>query len=87
MQGRLGMERNMLLRERKGKITRWLAGIAFLICTMMLAGILASETTPRRMHLMLEPSVNGTMMTLEERYAYAGALTLTAVLPEWESRW
>lgn len=73
--------------KRKGTMPGWLAGTVFLICTMTLAGILASETTPRRTSLWLERNVDGKVMTLDESYDYSGALTLTAVLPEWESSW
>ena len=77
----------MLLGKQKGAVPRWLAGTAFLFCTMALTLLLASEVTPRRTRLWLESSVNGDEMTLDEIYAYDGALTLTVVLPEWESQW
>lgn len=77
----------MLLGKQKGAVPRWLAGTAFLFCTMALTLLLASEVTPRRTQLWLESSVNGDEMTLDEIYAYDGALTLTVVLPEWESQW
>lgn len=78
---------NMLLGRRERAIPRWLAGTAFLICTLALALLLASETSPRREKLRLETNVNGSAMTLEEGYDYADPVTLTAVLPEWVSRW
>ena len=77
----------MLLWKRKSAMPRWLAGAVFLVCTMALTALLASEVTPRRTDLWLEVSVNGSEMTLDEIYDYEGALTLTAALPEWESRW
>lgn len=77
----------MLLGKRKGLMPGWLAGSVFLICAIALTAILASEVTPRRTHLWLETTVNGKEMTSDEGYAYDGALTLTAALPEWESRW
>lgn len=76
-----------MLWERKGTISGWLAATAFLVCAIALTTILASETSPRRTYLWLEPSVNGSTMTFDEIYAYDGALTLTVVLPEWESEW
>ncbi len=77
----------MLLWKRKGAMSGWLAGAVFLICAMALLLLLASEGTPRRFQLWLEPSVNGGEMVLDDWYDYGGALTLTVVLPEWESRW
>lgn len=77
----------MLLEKRKGIIPGWLAGTVFLICAMALAAVLASEVIPRRTPLWLEADVNGSAMSLSEGYDYGGALTLTVVLPEWESRW
>lgn len=71
----------------KGKMPKWLAGAAFLVCAMVLAAILASEVTPRRTHLWLEASINSGEMTLYEGYMYGGALTLAARLPEWDSGW
>lgn len=76
-----------MLWKRKGRIPGWMAAAAFLACAIALTGILASETTPRRTTIWLETSVNGSVMTWEEIVAYDGALTLTALLPEWESKW
>lgn len=73
--------------KRPGTIPGWLAGAAFLACIMTLSLLLASEATSRRDYLWLEGSVNGDEMTMTEGYDYEGALTLTVVLPEWESRW
>ena len=73
--------------KQKRTIPRWMAGVAFLACTMMLAAVLASEVTPRRTWLWLEAGVNGNVMAFDEIYAYDGELTLTAKLPEWKSRW
>lgn len=77
----------MLLWKRKWAMPRWLAGAVFLVCTMALTALLASEVTPRRIFLWLEADAVGSEMTLDESYDYDGALTLTVVLPEWESRW
>lgn len=77
----------MLLWKQKRAIPRWLAGAVFLICTLAILGLLASEVTPRREPLRLEASVNGGGMALDAGYAYGGALTLTVTLPEWESGW
>ena len=70
-----------MLWKRKGTIPGWIAATAFLVCAIALTAVLASETSPRRTYLWLEPSVNGNIMTVDEIYAYDGALTLTAVLP------
>lgn len=78
---------NMLLGKRKRAIPRWVAGAVFLICILAMMLFLASEVTPRRDQLRLEARINGGEMALDEGYDYGGALTLTAVLPEWESRW
>lgn len=78
---------NMLLGKRKRPIPRWVAGAVFLICILAMMLFLASEVTPRRDQLRLEARINGGEMALDEGYDYGGALTLTAVLPEWESRW
>ncbi len=79
----------MLFWKRKETMSRWLAGVLFLICTMALAVLLASEATPRRTYLTLSPTINGSVMTLtlDENLNYNGALTLTVVLPEWNSQW
>lgn len=77
----------MLLGKQKRTMPRWLAGTVFLISTIALAALLASEVTPRRTNLWLYASVNGSEMTLNESYDYSGALTLAVVLPEWGSRW
>lgn len=77
----------MMFLKRKGAMPGWLAGAIFLACAMVLAAMLATEATPRKTDVWLEPRVNGTVMTFDESYAYEGALTLTAVLPKWESRW
>ena len=76
-----------MLWKRKGTIPGWMAAAAFLVCAIALTAILASEASPRRTSLWLEPSVNGYAMTVDEIYTYDGALTLTVVLPEWESEW
>lgn len=77
----------MLPGKRKGTMPGWLAGTICLICTMALAALLASEVAPRRNLLWLEADINGGTMTAADGYDYGGALTLTAVLPEWDSRW
>lgn len=76
----------MLCKQKKG-MPAWLAGAVFLVCAIALTAILASEITPRRTQIMLEASINGGEMALDESYDYGGPLTLTMVLPEWESRW
>lgn len=78
---------NMLLWKRKRAIPGWLAGVLFLICTLAMTELLASETAPRREQLRLEAGVNGGGMALDTGYEYAGALTLAVMLPKWESRW
>lgn len=77
----------MIWGKQKRALPGWMAAAAFMVCAISLVLLLASETTPRRVNLWLETSVNGSEMTLDERYAYNGALTLTVVLPEWENRW
>ena len=77
----------MLLWKRKRAIPRWLAGAVFLLCTLAMAGLLASEVTPRQERLRLEASINGGEMALDAGYEYGGALTLAVTLPEWESKW
>lgn len=77
----------MLLGKRKGTMPGWLAGAVFLVCVMALAVLPASEVTPRRTRLWLEADAGGSMMTLDEIYDYSGALTLTVILPKWESKW
>lgn len=77
----------MMLLKRKGAMPGWLAGAAFLVCAVVLTAILATETVPRKTELWLESCVNGSVMTIDESWAYEGPLTLTVVLPEWESRW
>lgn len=77
----------MLPGKRKRALPGWLAGAAFLAYTIALSLLLASEAVPRRDRLMLEGSVNGSVMDLMEGYHYGGALTLTVSLPEWESQW
>lgn len=73
--------------KQKETIPGWLAAAAFMVCIIALMAILTSEVTPRRTHLWLKTSVNGNVMTFYESDAYEGTLTLTAMLPEWDSQW
>ncbi|MCI9125385.1 MAG: GHKL domain-containing protein [Eubacterium sp.] len=73
--------------QHKKIAARWAGGTAFLLCVLALAALLASDTIQKPEHLWLDTTMNGGTLTLEDAYDYSGPLTLTVVLPEWNSRW
>lgn len=59
----------------------------FLACILGLLLLLAQETIPCRERSILDVSFNNGTLSLEEVCHYGGPLTLSVVLPEWESPW